>query len=158
MGHPGPFFSFQSQLKFQFQQYKLKKAQMDSNPGPQDGRRIFAMAAEKYSYFYIIVKKLEFQVHQCSKTDIIDYCAKAYSTYTKSSIPRQNEWARVFLLACTVWLAQSCQSCLMMQLDEKSSQPCMMSLDECMQVRKMHAHSFYLGIDDFGTYTLMFQS
>ena len=25
-GTPGPFFSFQSQLQFQFQQYKLKKA------------------------------------------------------------------------------------------------------------------------------------
>ena len=26
-----------------------------------------------------------------------------------------------------------------------------MSLDECMQARKTHAHSFYLGIDDFVT-------
>ena len=25
----------------------------------------------------------------------------------------------------------------------------MMSLDECMQARIMHAHLFYLGIDDF---------
>ena len=32
-----------------------------------------------------------------------------------------------------------------------SASPCLMSLDECMQARKTHAHSFYLGIDDFVT-------
>ena len=31
-------------------------------------------------------------------------------------------------------------------MDEKSSQPCMTSLDECMQARKTRAHLFYLGI------------
>ena len=61
----------------------------------------------------------------------------------------------LFLLACMVWLAQSCQSCPMTQMDEKSSRPCMTSLDECMQARITHAHLFYLGIDDFGLTTAL---
>ena len=34
-------------------------------------------------------------------------------------------------------------------MDEKSSWPCMTSLDECMQARVTRAHLFYLSIDDF---------
>ena len=30
-------------------------------------------------------------------------------------------------------------------MDEKSNRACMMSLDECMQARIMHAHLFYIG-------------
>ena len=51
----------------------------------------------------------------------------------------------LFLLVYMMWLAQSWQSCLMMQMDEKSSWPCMTSLDECMQARITRAHLFYLG-------------
>ena len=35
-------------------------------------------------------------------------------------------------------------------MDEKSSQPCMTSLGECMRARITLANPFYLGIDDFG--------
>ena len=34
-------------------------------------------------------------------------------------------------------------------MDEKSTPPCITSLDECMHARIRHAHSFFLGIDDF---------
>ena len=42
-------------------------------------------------------------------------------------------------------LHRAAKAAQMMQMDEKSSRSCMMSLDECMQARIMHAHSFYLG-------------
>ena len=58
---------------------------------------------------------------------------------------RQNKWVRIILLVGTVWLAQSCQSCPMMQMDENSSLPCMTQMDECIQARITHAHLFYLG-------------
>ena len=43
----------------------------------------------------------------------------------------------LFLFACTVWLVESCQSCPMRLMDEKSSRPCMSSQDECKQARIM---------------------
>ena len=54
----------------------------------------------------------------------------------------------LFLLVCTVRLAQSCQSCLMTQMDEISSRPCMTSVDECMQTRIMCGICSTL-LDDF---------